>query len=60
MAFDKNSYPIILTFQDQVVRLNKENGSLKQNLEATNAALRVSRAEGSVASINGTYSVKVV
>jgi len=39
--------------------LNKENGSLKQNLEATNTALRVSRIEGSGVSSNGTYTVKV-
>ena len=56
MAFHDINYPLISTSQDQIVRLNKENGSLKQNLEATNAALRVSRTE---ASTNGTYSVKV-
>jgi hypothetical protein len=46
--------------QDQIVRLNKENGSLKQNLVATNAALSASRVEGSRASTSGTSSMKVV
>lgn len=54
-----NSLFSLMAFQDHIVKLNKENGSLKQNLEATNAALRVSRIEGSGASTNGTYTVKV-
>lgn len=44
------SIPCLL--QDQISRLNKENGSLKNNLEATTAALNVSR--------NGTNVPKVV
>jgi len=50
------SFPL----QDLIVRLNKENGSIKQNLEATNAALSASRIEGSRASTSGTSSIKVV
>jgi hypothetical protein len=50
------SFPL----QDLIVRLNKENGSVKQNLEATNAALSASRIEGSRASTSGTFSIKVV
>ncbi|KAK7274283.1 hypothetical protein RIF29_15366 [Crotalaria pallida] len=57
-ALSVNYAALLKEKEDQVVRLNKENGSLKQNLEATNAALRVSKAEGSVAYANGTYSAK--
>lgn len=45
--------------EDLIVRLNKENGSVKQNLEATNAALSASRIEGSRASTSGTFSIKM-
>ncbi|CAL0315022.1 unnamed protein product [Lupinus luteus] len=57
-ALSVNYAALLKEKEDQIVRLNKENGSLKQNMEATNAALRVSKAEGSKASTNGTYSVK--
>ncbi|XP_019456353.1 PREDICTED: golgin candidate 3-like isoform X2 [Lupinus angustifolius] len=57
-ALSVNYAALLKEKEDQIVRLNKENGSLKQNMEATNAALRVSKAEGSIASTNGTYSVK--
>lgn len=49
LAFDKFNYSTISTLQDQITRLNKENGSLKQNLEAT-----------SPASANGIHKVKVI
>lgn len=52
--------PVISTKQDQIVRLNKENGSLKQNFEETSKALSVFRIEGSGASTHGTNIVKVV
>ncbi|RDX76775.1 Golgin candidate 3 [Mucuna pruriens] len=57
-ALSVNYSALLKEKEDQLVRLNKENSSLKQNLEATNAALRVSRIEGSVASSNGSYTVK--
>lgn len=40
-------------WQDQISRLSKENGSLKQNLEATKAAMNVSRSESAKALLNG-------
>lgn len=40
-------------WQDQMSRLSKENGSLKQNLEATKAAMNVSRSESAKALLNG-------
>ncbi|XP_061349825.1 golgin candidate 3 [Gastrolobium bilobum] len=57
-ALSVNYAALLKEKEDQIVRLNKETGSLKQNLEATNAALSVSRIEGSGASKNGIYSVK--
>ncbi|KAE9595453.1 hypothetical protein Lal_00031233 [Lupinus albus] len=57
-ALSVNYAALLKEKEDQIVRLNKENGSLKQNMEATNAALRVSKAEGSIASTNGNFSVK--
>nr|KYP77198.1 hypothetical protein KK1_021474 [Cajanus cajan] len=58
-ALSVNYAALLKEKEDQIVKLNKENGSLKQNLEATNAALHVSRLEGSGASTNGTYTVKL-
>ncbi|XP_017442454.1 golgin candidate 3 isoform X2 [Vigna angularis] len=57
-ALSVNYAALLKEKEDHIVKLNKENGSLKQNLEATNAALRVSRIEGSGVSTNGTYTVK--
>ncbi|KAK7292740.1 hypothetical protein RJT34_15592 [Clitoria ternatea] len=57
-ALSVNYAALLKEKEDQIVKLNTENGSLKQNLEATNAALNVSRIEGSGASTNGTYIVK--
>ncbi|KAG5100866.1 hypothetical protein JHK82_045918 [Glycine max] len=57
-ALSVNYAALLKEKEDHIIKLNKENGSLKQNLEATNAALRVSRIEGSGASTNGTYTVK--
>ncbi|XP_047148670.1 golgin candidate 3-like, partial [Vigna umbellata] len=53
-ALSVNYAALLKEKEDHIVKLNKENGSLKQNLEATNAALRVSRIEGSGVSTNGT------
>ncbi|KEH18779.1 golgin candidate 3 isoform X2 [Medicago truncatula] len=53
-----NGVDRVLLSEDLIVRLNKENGSIKQNLEATNAALSASRIEGSRASTSGTSSIK--
>ncbi|KAG5021806.1 hypothetical protein JHK85_018148 [Glycine max] len=57
-ALSVNYAALLKEKEDHIFKLNKENSSLKQNLEATNAALRVSRIEGSGASTNGTYTVK--
>ncbi|XP_020969972.1 golgin candidate 3-like [Arachis ipaensis] len=54
-ALSVNYAALLKEKEDHIVRLNKENGSLKQHLDATSAALRVSRTE---ASTSGTYSVK--
>ncbi|MED6133333.1 hypothetical protein PIB30_027367 [Stylosanthes scabra] len=54
-ALSVNYAALLKEKEDHIVRLNKENGSLKQHLDATSAALRVSRTE---ASTTGTYSVK--
>lgn len=54
-----NGVDRVLLSEDLIVRLNKENGSIKQNLEATNAALSASRIEGSRASTSGTSSIKM-
>ena len=43
-------------WQELILRLNKENGWLKQNLDATNSP----RDESSKSSANGTNDVKVV
>ncbi|KAL2336091.1 hypothetical protein Fmac_010537 [Flemingia macrophylla] len=57
-ALSVNYAALLKEKEDQIVKLNKENGSLQQNLEATNPALLVSRTAGSGASTNGTYTVK--
>jgi hypothetical protein len=43
--------------QDQISRLNQENGSLKQNLTSTSAALKEARTDISRGSNN--YAIKV-
>ncbi|KAF7801277.1 golgin candidate 3-like isoform X1 [Senna tora] len=57
-ALSVNYAALLKEKEDQIVRLNKENGSLKQNLEATSKASSVSRIEGSGASTNGTNTAK--
>ncbi|CAI8607611.1 unnamed protein product [Vicia faba] len=58
-ALSVNYAALLKDKEGQNVRLNKENGSLKQDLEAANAALSASRNEGSRASTSGTSSVKL-
>ncbi|KAK7389883.1 hypothetical protein VNO78_25179 [Psophocarpus tetragonolobus] len=53
-ALSVNYAALLKEKEDHIIKLNKENGSLKQNLEATNAALCVSRIESPGASTNGT------
>jgi len=50
----------IATWQDLISRLNRENGSLKQNLDATNAALSTARNEASKSSSNSINVLNVV
>ncbi|XP_027335643.1 golgin candidate 3-like isoform X2 [Abrus precatorius] len=57
-ALSVNYAALLKDKEDQIVKLNKENGSLKQNLEATSAALSVSKIEGSGASSNGAYTFR--
>ncbi|XP_045790346.1 golgin candidate 3-like isoform X1 [Trifolium pratense] len=57
-ALSVNYAALLKEKEDQIVKLNKENGSLKQNLVATNTALSASRVEGSRASTSGTSSMK--
>ncbi|KAG8477459.1 hypothetical protein CXB51_031058 [Gossypium anomalum] len=45
---------------EQIFRLNQENGSLKQNLNATNAAPSAARSEISKVSNNGINALKVL
>lgn len=50
----------ISIWQELILRLNKENGSLKQGLDATNAATNSSRDESSRSLANGINEVKVL
>lgn len=45
--------------QDQIARLNKENGSLKQSLTSTNAALKESKTQLSRAPSNNAIKVHI-
>jgi len=49
-------YNFFLVKQDHISRLNKENGALKQNLDATVNGIR---NESMRASINSTNALKV-
>ena len=51
------SHTVATWLQDQISRLNQENGSLKQNLTSTNAALKESRLDLSRASNNNAIKV---
>ncbi|XP_061999711.1 golgin candidate 4 isoform X2 [Rosa rugosa] len=53
-ALSKNYAALLKEKEDQISRLNKENGSLKQNLDTTTASLNASRIENYKAAANGT------
>lgn len=52
-ALSVNYAALLKEREDQISRLSKENGSLKQNLDATNAAINASRSESAKALLNG-------
>ncbi|XP_020538477.1 golgin candidate 3 isoform X2 [Jatropha curcas] len=57
-ALSINYAALLKEKEDQISRLNQENGSLKQNLDATKDALSVSRSENSRASTNSVHALK--
>ncbi|PON32694.1 Golgin candidate [Parasponia andersonii] len=57
-ALSINYASLLKEKEDQISRLNKENGSLKHNLERTSAALNVSKNEIHKLSTNGTNALK--
>ncbi|KAG6730154.1 hypothetical protein I3842_01G065900 [Carya illinoinensis] len=52
-ALSVNYAALLKEKEDQISRLNKENGSLKQNLDSTNTAQNASGNEGAKALANG-------
>ncbi|XVE73792.1 hypothetical protein DITRI_Ditri11bG0146800 [Diplodiscus trichospermus] len=52
-ALSVNYAALLKEKEEQISRLNQENGSLKQNLDVTNAALSAARSESSKVSSNG-------
>ncbi|MBA0592411.1 hypothetical protein Gorai_009393, partial [Gossypium raimondii] len=57
-ALSFNYAALLKEKEEQILRLNQENGSLKQNLNATNAALSAARSESSKVSSNGINAPK--
>ncbi|XVF33245.1 hypothetical protein REPUB_Repub17cG0152300 [Reevesia pubescens] len=57
-ALSVNYAALLKEKEEQISRLNQENGSLKQNLNVTNAALSAARSESSKISSNGTNALK--
>ncbi|KAG8475112.1 hypothetical protein CXB51_032017 [Gossypium anomalum] len=57
-ALSFNYAALLKEKEEQISRLNQENGSLKQNLNATNAALSAARSESSKVSSNGINAPK--
>ncbi|XP_015584426.1 golgin candidate 4 isoform X2 [Ricinus communis] len=57
-ALSVNYAALLKEKEDQISRLNQENGSLKHNLDATEEALNVSRSENPKASTNNTHVIK--
>ncbi|XWS32114.1 hypothetical protein CRYUN_Cryun23aG0133100 [Craigia yunnanensis] len=57
-ALSVNYAALLKEKEEQISRLNQETGSLKQNLNVTNAALRAARSESSKVSSNGTNALK--
>ncbi|KAL6126246.1 hypothetical protein ACLB2K_074297 [Fragaria x ananassa] len=58
-ALSKKYAALLKEKEDQISRLNKENGSLKQNLDTTTASLNASIIENYKAAANGTNLHKV-
>ncbi|MBA0717728.1 hypothetical protein Golax_005515, partial [Gossypium laxum] len=57
-ALSFNYAALLKEKEEQISRLNQENGSLKQNLNVTNAALSAARSESSKVSSNGINAPK--
>ncbi|KAJ4728197.1 golgin candidate 4-like [Melia azedarach] len=57
-ALSVNYASLLKEKEEQISRLNRENGSLKQNLDVTTAALDASRNENSKISSNGINVLK--
>ncbi|KAK3194704.1 hypothetical protein Dsin_026014 [Dipteronia sinensis] len=57
-ALSVNYAALLKDKEDMISRLNRENGSLKQNLDATNTALSAARNESSKASTNSSNVLK--
>ncbi|XP_050237693.1 golgin candidate 4 [Mercurialis annua] len=57
-ALSVNYAALLKEKEDQIATLNQENGSLKQNLDATKEALNVSRSEILKSSTNGIHMLK--
>ncbi|XP_021808006.1 golgin candidate 4 isoform X1 [Prunus avium] len=57
-ALSVNYAALLKEKEDQISRLSKENGSLKQNLDSTTASLNASRNENHKAAANGINVLK--
>lgn len=57
-ALSINYAALLKDKEGQISRLSKENGSLKHNLDATNAVLSASRSENSRTSTNSLHALK--
>ncbi|KAJ9681331.1 hypothetical protein PVL29_020290 [Vitis rotundifolia] len=57
-ALSINYAALLKDKEDQISRLSKENGSLKHNLDATNAVLSASRSENSRTLTNSLHALK--
>ncbi|XVF80147.1 hypothetical protein PTKIN_Ptkin15bG0047200 [Pterospermum kingtungense] len=57
-ALSVNYAALLKEKEEQISRLNQENGSLKQNLNATNAALSAARSESSKVTSSGINAYK--
>lgn len=57
-ALSVNYAALLKEKEDQIMRLNVENGSLKQNLNTTNDVLKASRSDSFKTSTNGTIVLK--
>ncbi|XAR54005.1 hypothetical protein NMG60_11028980 [Bertholletia excelsa] len=57
-ALSINYAALLKEKEERILRLNEENGVLKQNLDATNAAFNASRSESSKTSTSGLNGLK--